>query len=428
MSFRILQRKLIPQNKVKSDVKDKKSLFKIFKFLRLILQFLGIMPIIRKSKVLNILQLIWGFIVLIVIWFNCYQISKKLPDTYTVIEKGFYLSEIFFNSIISLNIYYITFFKKSKFLKIYQNYIKLFEQLRMCRDLGFQFRSRLYCQLRKEVLVLSLLILIIYSFCISITILRSYRFNYFIIEILLAFVLPNILISLNLCLFWLTLRFISLSYAHLNAILEELKDRNNSNSLIFNISFHSSSLWYQKEFGNFEFKKFFKFPDIFITLRKISYNLDQLILEVVNIFQFVIIIEFVNTIAILTIHIFSTYKYLDNPDIHDIISFLLKIGRLTLHTFNIILVLWPNNTIIKEKCHTIIKLNSLPVGTLDMEHNICRFLLQLIVRKHSASVCDIFDLDFSFLLSIISALSTCVIFLIQIDLGAVTIVERKNAV
>ncbi|KAM7343528.1 uncharacterized protein ACRADG_010525 [Cochliomyia hominivorax] len=426
MSLQILERKFHPQNELNENIQDRNSLFKILKFLRSILQFLGIMPVIKKSQILSLFQISWCALVLFVIWLKCFQMLQNVRDTFTLIEKGFYLSELIFCSAIPLDIFYITFFKKSKFLKIYQNYIKLFEQLRMCRGLGFQSRTLVYRQLRKEVLLLTLLIVTIYIFCISIIIFRTSGFNNSTVDILLAFIIPNILISSNLCLYWLSLRFISLSYSHLNTILKGFQDHRESGSC--SIYSRSYSLWYQKEFGDFNSKKSFKFPDIFITLTEISRNLDELMHKVVKIFYIVLIMEFCNSFAIFTVQIFSTYKYFDNPDVRVIWNFLIKFARLLLHTFDIILILWSNNTITNEKCRTIFVLNSLSAENLDMEHNICDFLLQLRVRKHSASVFDMFDLDISFLLSIISALSTYVIFLIQIDLGAVSIEERKTTV
>ncbi|XP_065368957.1 putative gustatory receptor 59e [Calliphora vicina] len=425
MAVRIHQRKYNQQNELQSNVRDRNSLLNILKVLRIILQFLGVVPIMGTSKILTRLQQIWCSLLLLLIWVMCGQQTQSLPESFTTIEKGFYLSELIFNSMLPVPIYFISFVNRTKFLKIYEHIVSIYEQLKLCRGSEIRPPTPIYRQLKKEVLLLTFLLFSFYLFCILINVVNNHGFTIYVMQLVCAFHLPNMLISTNLCLYWLTLRVISLSNSYSNTILESFHEFSippNSSSL--NITHLSSSLWYKQEFFTFNIRKSLKYNDIFITLTEISSSLDQLRREVTDIFRLVLILNFVNSFMILSIQYFAVYKYFDSPDVRKMLVFLLKFARLVLHTFNIIFVLCSNNAIIKEKCHTIYILNSLPVEALDMERNISGFLLQLMVRKHTVSVCDIFDLDLTFILSIISALSTYVIFLIQIDLGAVSIEER----
>lgn len=45
-------------------------------------------------------------------------------------------------------------------------------------------------------------------------------------------------------------------------------------------------------------------------------------------------------------------------------------------------------------------LNSISVETLDIENYVSDFLLQFMLRKHTASIYGIFELDLSFVLSV----------------------------
>ncbi|KAI8129008.1 putative gustatory receptor 59f [Lucilia cuprina] len=271
----------------------------------------------------------------------------------------------------------------------------------MCRGFELRPQTPIYRQLIKEILFLTFLIFFFYIICIIINIVNNHELNHIIIQIFCAYHLPNIMINVNLGLYWLTLRVISLMISYSNSILNDFKmcltPFNSSN---LNISHLSSSLWYEREFYAFNLKKSLKYYDIFITLTEISANLDQLMREIINIFRFVLILMFVHSFMILTIQFFSVYKYFDSPDVRIILSFLLKFVRLMLYTVNIIIILWSNNCVINEKCRTIYILNSLPIETLDMERNISSYLFQLMVRKHTVSVFDIFELDLTFLLSV----------------------------
>ncbi|KAM7344045.1 gustatory receptor 59e [Cochliomyia hominivorax] len=408
---------------------DKNSLFKLFKILRIILQFLCVLPILNKSKMLSIIQQIWCSVILILIWMMSVKSTKHLPEAYTVIEKVLYFCELMFNCTIPLTIYYISFMHKEKLLQIYEKFNCLFLQLRMCRGLDLQSGALIYRQLRREIILLTILIILFYIYCLVIMVLHNNGSEFAVLRTFWSLHVPNLLINCNLGIIWLVLRVISLSYAYLNEILKEFKTNDPwtilPNNSAVNISHPSSSLWYQKEFYSCNLKRSLKSHSIFITLTDISFKLDQLINDVIDIYYVALIMNFVNSFIILTIQTFSVYKYFDSPDVRKLLVFLLKFARHLLHSFNIILILWPNNAIINEKCQTLYTLNSLPVDTLDMEKNVNTFLLQLIVRKNTSSVYNIFDLDLSFIPSIISALSIYVIFLIQIDLGAVTIVERS---
>lgn len=347
MAVRIQRRKYNQQNELKANVKERNSLFRILRILRVLFQILGIVPIMRNSPILIHSQKIWCILLLVIIWISCIDVMQILPETFTSIEKGFYICEMMFNAVIPLNIYYMTFVKNQRFLKIYENCIKIFEQLKMCRGIELRSYTPVYRILKREIFLLFFFITSFYVFSISIIAIRNSEYPFVVLEFYWAFIMPNILISNHLCLFWLALRFISLSYSYMNNILKEFKGTCSISSDP-KCLYISSSLWYRREFCSFNYKKTFKFNDIFITLTSISTNLDHLMSEVIDIFHRVLILNFLNSFAILAVQAFSVYKYFDDPDIRGLLVFLVKFARLLLHIFNTILILWSNNTIVEE--------------------------------------------------------------------------------
>ncbi|XP_037903499.1 putative gustatory receptor 59f [Hermetia illucens] len=66
-------------------------------------------------------------------------------------------------------------------------------------------------------------------------------------------------------------------------------------------------------------------------------------------------------------------------------------------------------------------LNAIESINQETEISVNRFILQLMGQSRSPIVCGMIELDLMFLGTIVSALTTYVIFLIQFDLGSVTL-------
>lgn len=347
----IQQRKYDKGKETKPLDKERKSLFKILKIFRVILQFLGIIPIMGKSRILLYLQQIWCIFQLTLIWAMCAEVVKSLPETFTAIERGFYLCEFIFNSTIPLCIYYMSFVKKEKFLKIYANFIRIFEKIKSYRELELRDYTHVYKKLRKEILILAVLISSVYMCLLWLTFYRNYHYPYVIFKYNWVFVIPNIIITIDLCLYWLALRFISLAYSYLNS---EILIKDFSDLQCFTPPNPGSLL--QSDFHSFNYRKSFKLYDIFKNLTEISHSLDQLMLEVVDIFRIILILNFLNSFSTLSVHTFSLYKFFDNPNIRGIQAFLVRVYRPVIHSFHIVFILWSTNAIIVQVSLNILKI------------------------------------------------------------------------
>lgn len=350
MTIRIQNREYHQQNEFKVYIKETKSLYTILKIFRLILQFVGIWPIVKKSKILKIIQLIWILLLLLLIVSTSIEVIIILPATFTFIEKGLYIIESIFNSAIPISIYYVSFVRKKKLLKVYDNFKGLLEKINMCRGLQWRLNTRYYQQLKREILILICVVISYYIVFTWLLIVRNLRKSNLAFYFFWAYRMANFVISFDLCLYWLSLRFISLSYSYLNSILQEFNDgftisSNNSSFYITNLS---SDLWSKNEICTFNCKKLFKVYDIFKTLTDMSYNLDQLLLEVVDIFQIILLLNFLSSCSVLALNFFSVYNYFDNPNLKDLQLFFLRFYRVVVHMFDVIIILWSNNAIIGQ--------------------------------------------------------------------------------
>lgn len=136
----------------------------------------------------------------------------------------------------------------------------------------------------------------------------------------------------------------------MNIILKEFKNIGSisiiSNAHIINFS---SLLWYENELYTFNSKKLFEIYDIFKILNEITFDLDHLTLQVVDVFQIILMLCFLNAFIILAVHIFSVYNFFDKTYIRGVQIFLVRFIRLVMQTLNIVfLILWSNNAVINQ--------------------------------------------------------------------------------
>uniref|UniRef100_A0A1A9X4H5 Uncharacterized protein n=1 Tax=Glossina brevipalpis TaxID=37001 RepID=A0A1A9X4H5_9MUSC len=197
-------------------------------------------------------------------------------------------------------------------------------------------------------------------------------------------------------------------------------------------SYYSLSLFYRNEFQNsktFNFKTK-SLPEIICDLSDFRSQLDAFLENVLSIFRISLMINFLSVFFIISIQTFELYTYCDSPDVHDIKALLWMLMQLLFSIWRAIFVLLIHNIITKEKSHTIYILNAIPGKNVNIEKDISRFLQQLIIQQYTESVYDLFDLDLGFLTELASALTTYVIFLIQINLDSVSLskVKIKNIV
>ncbi|KAI9583814.1 hypothetical protein GQX74_005562 [Glossina fuscipes] len=237
-----------------------------------------------------------------------------------------------------------------------------------------------------------------------------------------AHLLPNILIIWYLSIYWLIMKAILVLYKLSNKVL--------MNALHYhmeatNISYYCLSLWYRNEFENSKPFKTKPLMEIISNLSDFRSRLDKHLQNVLEIFHISLMINFLSVFFTISIQTFELYTYCDTPDMDDINALLWMLMQLMFSTWRAIFVLLVHNSITNEKCHTIYILNAIPAVNVDMEKNIARFFQQLITQQYTENVYDLFNLDLGFLTELASALTTYVIFLIQINLDSVSLTKGK---
>ncbi|XP_073847061.1 gustatory receptor 59e [Musca autumnalis] len=245
-----------------------------------------------------------------------------------------------------------------------------------------------------------------------------------LIRPLVAYNLPNVLINFNLCLYWLLLRFIALLLQWINSILECLPHCTEEAVEESTILMNPTTLWFHKEFygGRVSHNVMpLNVHDIFLIVKQINSDLCNALTDTVEIFRIILVLNFLTSFLVLTIEFFSLYKYFDNPSLNELMLVVFKFVWLMLHISRLFFVLLTNNAITQKKCRTLYILNATPLEIFESENYINQFLLQIMVRKHTETACGIIDLDLMFLLGIINALAMYIIFLIQSDLGNVSL-------
>ena len=352
--------KINSKRKQKFDFKEKDKLFTVLRIYRVLLQLLGVLPVLGDSRILNYLQRIWCAVLVLLISYMTVREALQLDESITTLEKGFYLSELIFMVLLPLNIFILSFTHRETFLSICDQYKLLKQQLSLYHGAIRHPYKSIYRTLRLELLWLTFCLLLFYTYCIILNFISNQGRVLAVLRITATFHSGNIIINGNLALYWFSIRAISLASRYLNSILKSFREDwsacivNSDHQLRNESSSFPKALWFQKEFGFASFNKFWKFDDILVNLNEICCNLDQLMHDIVHIFRIILIMNFVNSFLILVLQSFLIYKYFDNPDARTILLFLLKCARLLLHTFNIIIILLSHNAVINQvslSCH-----------------------------------------------------------------------------
>ncbi|XP_061388489.1 putative gustatory receptor 59e [Musca vetustissima] len=279
--------------------------------------------------------------------------------------------------------------------------------------------ANIHLRLKREVQLLSVALSVFQIACIIINAFYRPTIGWRVIRPLVAYNLPNILISLNLCLYWLVLRLIAHLMQSINDILEMLPQvagNSGKNLVIVN----PTSLWFYKEFYSskgYPKSRQFNAHEVFIEVQGIHSDLSDVLSDTVDIFRYILVLNFLASFVVLTIELFTLYTYFDDPALNELTLVIFKCVWLILHSSRIFFVLLTHNAITRKKCQMLYILNAMPVDIFESENDINKFLLQIMVRKHTESACGIVDLDLMFVLGILNALAIYIIFLIQSDLG-----------
>uniref|UniRef100_A0A1I8Q340 Gustatory receptor n=1 Tax=Stomoxys calcitrans TaxID=35570 RepID=A0A1I8Q340_STOCA len=419
----------IKNQPLKNDF-NKISFLKFLKIYKNIFQLLGIIAYEGSKRPLFYGQRIWCILVLALIWAICTFEICSIPLALPTLEKGLYFCELFLYSLLCAVIYVNGFMKSLQFKNICGQFFKLHGQLHICSSKFIRLKgsgNALFKRLKREMAALTIGLLLFEIACIAANSVYRTFSGWWMLRSFAAYNLPNILINLNLCLYWLALRGIALLFTWANNILESLRQASKRQE---QKQEHSDTLlWFQKEFNTHTYQKpspSGKIHEIFLALSQANSDLSDLLSDIVAAFRIILVLNFLTSFLVLTIEFFELYKYFDNPTLNEIKLVTFKLIWLILHGGRIFFVLIANNAITTQKCRTLYILHGLPLEIFDSENNITQFILQLMVRKHTETACGMVDLDLMFLLGIINALAMYIIFLIQIDLGNVSM-SNTNA-
>lgn len=330
---------------------EQQKLSKVLRKMCLLLQFLGVLPVLGNSKFLNYLQRIWCAALLLTISFMTIRKSLLLDSRITTLQKGFYLSELIFLVVLPLNIFILNFTHKEKFLSICEKFQLLKQQLKLYNGAIKRPSKSIDYRLRMELLLLTYGLILFYALCICLNFIANKGSVLAVLKVWSTYHLGNIIMNGNLGLYWFSIRAISLAIGYSNRILKSFREDHSTYGLNSSHEVSQTSmkaLWFQKEFGCMMLNKFWKFDDVFVNITEINFNLDQLMREIVDIFRIILIMYFINSFLILVLHFFLIYKYFDNPDVRIFNQFLLKCARLGLNVFNIAIILVSHNSIINQ--------------------------------------------------------------------------------
>ncbi|XP_054740980.1 putative gustatory receptor 59e [Anastrepha obliqua] len=247
-----------------------------------------------------------------------------------------------------------------------------------------------------------------------------------------VFNLSNVLITLNLCQYLVSLRFVYQMYRGLNEILKGRLNQVGSMTLdtyedTANDIYISGFSWFHREFyssccgGGNKFK-------ILKSLSRPYFDLDRIMAKLTKVFGIILLFNFLGSLLSLAVECFAVYKFFDNAnilgdtllDVHNRFLWLL------IHVGRILLILIANHAIIEEKCRTIFIINELHITSKEMERAINRFLLRLMVHQPVEMACGAVDLDLLVLSGIAGAMANYIIFLIQTDVGRLTMERSQN--
>ncbi|XP_036332589.1 putative gustatory receptor 59e [Rhagoletis pomonella] len=249
------------------------------------------------------------------------------------------------------------------------------------------------------------------------------------------FHLPNILITLNLGQYWLALRFLCRLYRGFNQILKQRLQKISSSDLSGGVETNagdtcaSEFFWYPREFYNTHHPGGINDECKLLKAIRGSYgDLDALRAQLTSLFGLVLLLIFLGSLLSLTVECFAVYKFLDCEDAaaNELATVYQRLLNILIHIGRIFLILVTNNAIIEEKCQTSFTLNELHITSEEMEHEVNRFLIQLMVHQPAEMVCGIVDLDLLALGGIGGIMANYVIFLIQIDLGNINMDENNQ--
>ncbi|XP_050322288.1 putative gustatory receptor 59e [Bactrocera neohumeralis] len=338
-----------------------------------------------------------------------WKFIANIDPSHITLHTIFRSSEIVVDNLICTFCVFNTFYSASSYREIIQKFLQIFKDLKALelpqQPPKYNILSVLYKELCLFTAVISVLIIIPPGY---IFVKMDYKLNIFL-RFFGSYHLPNILVFLKLGQYWLALRFTYLLYKRINETLLQrinhldLHSSPGRHEVIMNAGSYS---WYKREFPRTHWDN----CEILERLRRLYSDLDKLLVQVVNFFDAILLLNFLGSVFGFTMNLFELYKNLEAPQWDRLLWHFLYVVR-------VLIILLVNNAVTNEKSRTAFVLNGLYITSKEMEHAVKRFLLHLMIRKPVEKVCGIVELNLMLFTGILNIVSQYITFLIQIDLS-----------
>ncbi|XP_011190932.3 putative gustatory receptor 59f [Zeugodacus cucurbitae] len=149
--------------------------------------------------------------------------------------------------------------------------------------------------------------------------------------------------------------------------------------------------------------------------------------EVNKTFSFTVILIYVGSFTNLSVNIFLIYKYVDDEDSPPFSWIFYSIVWTCMHIAKMFLILYYNNGIQRQNNNTVLIINEIGGQNTDMEDTITHFVLQLIINTRTNVVCGVAELNLNFITTLLTAMSTVFIFLLQYDITYEALMLTHNS-
>ncbi|XP_039958051.1 putative gustatory receptor 59f [Bactrocera neohumeralis] len=138
--------------------------------------------------------------------------------------------------------------------------------------------------------------------------------------------------------------------------------------------------------------------------------------DVNNSFAFSVVLVYIGSFTNLAVNIFLIYKYVDEWNTSALPAVFYSLVWTIMHIAKMLLILYYNQSIQNQNSNTIFIMNEIGGQNTEMEDTVTHFVLQLIINTRTNVVCGVAELNLKFITTLLTAMSTVFIFLLQYDI------------
>ncbi|XP_075168132.1 putative gustatory receptor 59f [Haematobia irritans] len=162
------------------------------------------------------------------------------------------------------------------------------------------------------------------------------------------------------------------------------------------------------------------------TVRYLYTKLEQLTHDVNTGFSYSIVLIYVGSFINISINIFLLYKYFNEWNTADLAWTAYSAVWTCMHIAKMTLILYYNENIQNKKTKTLHLLSTFRYDDMALEPPIRHFMLQLMSDTRSNVICGMAALNLNFITSLLVAISTLFIFLVQYDITFEALTKTHN--